>query len=81
MEITTHCGISLITCDALRVLVLFVQFKKRENHLWRSLTFRKVAGSAKSNIPALVFHIFKIVLNRAKRLHILTGLRLIMFSM
>lgn len=42
--------------------------------------FRKVAGSAKSNIPALVFHIFKIVLNRAKRLHILTGLRLIMFS-
>ena len=75
MEITTHCGISLITCDALRVLVLFVQFKKRENHLCR-----KVAGSAKSNIPALVFHIFKIVLNRAKRLHILTGLRLIMFS-
>ena len=31
-------------CDALRDLVPFVQFKKREKHPWRSVTFRKVAG-------------------------------------
>ena len=31
-------------CDALRDLALFVQFKKREKHPWRSVTFRKVAG-------------------------------------
>ena len=31
-------------CDALRDLVPFLQFKKREKHLWRSVTFSKVAG-------------------------------------
>ena len=31
-------------CDALRDLVPFVQFRKREKHLWRSVTFNKVAG-------------------------------------
>ena len=31
-------------CDALRVLVQFVQFKKREKHPWRSVIFSKVAG-------------------------------------
>ena len=31
-------------CDALRDLVPFVQFKKREKHPWRSVTFSKVAG-------------------------------------
>ena len=31
-------------CDALRNLVPFVQFKKREKHPWRSVNFRKVAG-------------------------------------
>ena len=30
--------------DALRDLVLFVQFKKREKHPWRSVSFSKVAG-------------------------------------
>ena len=29
--------------DALRDLVTFVQFKKREKHPWRSVTFSKVA--------------------------------------
>ena len=33
-----------IICDALRDLVPFVQFKKREKHPWRSITFSKVAG-------------------------------------
>ena len=28
--------------DALRDLVPFVQFKKRENHAWRSVTFKPV---------------------------------------
>ena len=31
-------------CDALRDLLLFVQFKKCEKHPWRSVTFSKVAG-------------------------------------
>ena len=30
--------------DALRDLVSFAQFKKREKHPWRSVTFSKVAG-------------------------------------
>ena len=31
-------------CGALHDLVPFVQFKKREKHPWRSVTFTKVAG-------------------------------------
>ena len=31
-------------CDALYNLVSFVQFKKREKHPWRSVTFSKVTG-------------------------------------
>ena len=31
-------------CDALRDLLPFVQFRKREKHPWRSVTFSKVAG-------------------------------------
>ena len=30
-------------CDALRDLAPFTQFKKREKHSWRSVTFSKVA--------------------------------------
>ena len=33
-----------VKCDALRDLVAFVQFKKRERHPWRSVNFNKVAG-------------------------------------
>ena len=45
--------------DALRDLVSFVQFKKREKHPWRSVTFSKVAGFlasnfTKSNTPPLL---------------------------
>ena len=41
------CGYSvgvIINCDALRDLLPFVQFKKREKHPSRSDTFSKVAG-------------------------------------
>ena len=31
-----------VTCDALRNLVPFAQFKKREKHPWRSITFSKL---------------------------------------
>ena len=31
-------------CVGLRDLVLFVQFKKREKHPWKSVNFSKVAG-------------------------------------
>ena len=34
-------------CDALRDLVVFVQFKKREKHPWMSVTFNKIAGLLK----------------------------------
>ena len=32
-------------CDALRDLVLFVQFKKREKHPWRRVNFSKVPST------------------------------------
>ena len=31
-------------CDALYDFVSFIQFKKHVKHLWRSVTFGKVAG-------------------------------------
>ena len=34
----------MFKCDALRDLVPFVKFKKREKRPWRSVTFSKVAG-------------------------------------
>ena len=36
--------ILLNICDVLYDLVPFVQFKKREKHPWRSVTFSKVTG-------------------------------------
>ena len=46
---TRHLGVStkigdFPNSDALRDLVPFVQFKKREKNPWRSVTFSKVAG-------------------------------------
>ena len=34
----------MFSCGTLHDLVPFVQFKKREKHPWRSVTFSKVAG-------------------------------------
>ena len=34
----------MLICGALRDLVPFVQFTVRAKHLWRSVTFREVAG-------------------------------------
>ena len=46
--------------DALRDLVPFVQFKKREKHPWRCVVFSKVAACnfTKSNTPPWVFSLF-----------------------
>ena len=33
----------MLVCGALRDLVVFVQFEKREKHPWRNFTFSKVA--------------------------------------
>ena len=44
----------MIISDALRDLVPFVEFKKREIHPWRSVTFSKVAGFT----PLWVFFTF-----------------------
>ena len=41
-------------CDALCNLILFVQLKKCEKHLWRKVTFSKVAGNSSMG----VFHVF-----------------------
>ena len=41
-----------IICDALRALVPFVQFKKREKYPWRSVPFSKVVSLRK------ISHIF-----------------------
>ena len=48
-------------CGVLRDLVPFVQFKKREKHSWRSVTFSKIAGYkpvTKSNTPPWVYFTF-----------------------
>ena len=46
-------------CDSLCNLVPFVQFKKREKHPWRKVTFIKVAGNfTKSSNPPWVFSRF-----------------------
>ena len=44
--------------DALRDLVPFVQFKKRENYLWRRATFSKSWNVTKSNTPPWEFFAF-----------------------
>ena len=54
---------SMKICHALHDLVPFVQFKKRENHPWRSFTLSKVAGWSacsftKSKTPPWVFFTF-----------------------
>ena len=41
-KVTVFVSVSI--CDALRDLISFVQFKKREKHPWRSVNFSKVAG-------------------------------------
>ena len=41
-----------------RDLVAFAQFKKREKHPWRSVTFSKVVGLTKSNTPPWEFSTF-----------------------
>ena len=53
--------------DLFRDLLPFVQFKKRENYPWRSVTFFNIPGwsqqFSKSNIsPFVFFHVFKIKL-------------------
>ena len=45
-------------CDALRHLVPFVQFKKRERHPWRTVNFSKVAGYSLQNISRKACKIF-----------------------
>ena len=44
-------------CGALRDLIPFLQFKKREKHPWRSVTFSKVAGFSP---PWVLFTFFKL---------------------
>ena len=62
-DVICQLYIPLLTkCGALRDLVPFVQFKKREKHPWRSVTFSKVVGFSlhftKINTPPWVFFTF-----------------------
>ena len=49
--------------DALRDLVSFAQFKKREKFPWMSVTFSKVAGFSLQQYHSsmCIFHFFKFV--------------------
>ena len=47
-----------IISDALRDLLPFVQFKKREKYPWRRVTFSKACNFTKSNIPPWEFFMF-----------------------
>ena len=42
-------------CDVLRGLVPFAQFKKREKHPWRSVTFSKVSGERPAILRKVCF--------------------------
>ena len=60
-----------MTCDALRDLLPFVQFKKREMHPWMSFTFSKVTGFynfTQTNTPSWVFYTFLNCTNGSKSL-------------
>ena len=49
-------NMALYICDALRDLVPFIQFKKREKYPWRSATFIKVAGLKTATLIKVVLH-------------------------
>ena len=52
MDLSIKCDVYI--CDALRNLVPFVQFKKREKLSWMSVTLSKVAGfsfTKSNNLP------------------------------
>ena len=48
-------------CDALRDLVQFIEFNKREKHPWRSVNIFKIATLQKWHFSMGVFHAFYIV--------------------
>ena len=50
-------------CDALRDLLPFIQFKKREKHPWRSFTFSKVAAKGHGGMVKLFRGCFSRFLN------------------
>ena len=48
--VSVYTLMKIHNCGALRDLVPFAQFKNREKHLWRSVTFSKVAGLLKETL-------------------------------
>ena len=58
LSVVTFVIFLLHMCDALRDLVSYAQFKKREKHLWRSETFSKASHIdwSKYLIKILEFH-------------------------
>ena len=53
-------------CDALRDLVPFVQYQKREKHPWRKVNFSKVAGLLKLTLLHVYFSRFLNCTNATK---------------
>ena len=49
---------TLSIIDVLRDLAPFAQFKNREKHSWRSVTFSKACNFTKSKTPPWVFSTF-----------------------
>ena len=55
----TICLCNIQACNALFNLVTFAQFKKRQKHPWRSVTFNKVPGFSLQKVtPLWVFFTF-----------------------
>ena len=59
MQYAHGCKSKIYICDALRDLVPFVQFKKREKQPWKSVTFSEVAGfTTKSNTHSTILKLY-----------------------
>ena len=54
--VTSPKSFEIFFCDALRDLVPFVQFKKREKHPWMSVTFSKMAGQPATLLKVTLLH-------------------------
>ena len=64
-------------CGALRDLVAFVQFKKREKHPWRNVNFSKVAGL---KLQALLHGCFSRFLNSTNATKSLNASQILMLQ-
>ena len=67
--------------DVLHDLVLFVQFKKCEKHLWRNVTFSKFAGLHYSWKCYCNYILIVSRINRSHQSRTLTSQKIILFAL